>query len=637
MKLKQIFLVVCVCLLAINAQAAEGDILYKRNFGGSGNDIYISVTTVEDGVVALSPSRMVKHSHNGDVMWEKNTSGYIPSAITTVSDDIVVVGSGNDGNAVIEKYDNSGILIWSKSFGGSANDDYNSVIAVSDGIIAVGGSEQGSFGNGDWTGIEGKGGTGEYWIQYDADAIIVKYDNDGNVLWKKNFGGPDGDIYNSVTAVSDGVVAAGYSYGNSFFDYRGDWAGINGRGGGYGDAIVVKYDNDGNVVWKNHFGISGTYGPDLFRSVITVADGIVAVGEGGSGVFGSYNYAPIVKYDNNGNAVWETWENGSFDNTSFYSATAVFDGIIAVGYANEKVFFNANWEGISAKGRRDAIVIKYNNNGNVVWRKNFGGWGDDIFRAVTTGFGSIVAVGSSAEDSFDNGDWMPANSDWIGVEGKGGTDAIVVKYALAEVAEVVSATVISNNSNLGSATGSGLYIQNTTTQIQAIPLSDNIFVSWNDGSIEKLRNITVTRDTIFTANFISREDLAELFWQQNDCENANNTINSLQNDLSACASEKDNLQDLLDACTTTTDENTISVQSASLSIYPNPVPTNGILNIESEILKAGDKIEIFDMQGKLISVNFATGAESYINIGNLVCGVYLLRLAGKSGVKFEVK
>jgi len=72
-------------------------------------------------------------------------------------------------------------------------------------------------------------------------------------------------------------------------------------------------------------------------------------------------------------------------------------------------------------------------------------------------------------------------------------------------------------------------------------------------------------------------------------------------------------------------------------IFPNPISPNATLNIENETLKAGDKLEIFDMNGKLISVNFATGIENSINIGALPQGTYLLRLAGKQGIKFEVK
>jgi predicted nuclease with TOPRIM domain len=128
---------------------------------------------------------------------------------------------------------------------------------------------------------------------------------------------------------------------------------------------------------------------------------------------------------------------------------------------------------------------------------------------------------------------------------------------------------------------------------------------------------------------------------QNELNTANGTISSLQtqntnlqNQLNTCEDEKDNLQELLDACLASGIE---SVQSVPLKIYPNPVQPNSTLNIENETFKAGDKLEIFDMNGKIISINFATGIENSINIGALPQGTYLLRLAGKQGVKFEVR
>jgi len=129
---------------------------------------------------------------------------------------------------------------------------------------------------------------------------------------------------------------------------------------------------------------------------------------------------------------------------------------------------------------------------------------------------------------------------------------------------------------------------------------------------------------------------------QGDLNTANQTISNLeiqntnlQNQLGDCENEKDNLQELLDACLNSSSAQ--SPHSAPLKIYPNPVKPNGTINIENEVLKAGDKLEIFDMNGKLISVNFAEGTENSINIGALPQGTYLLRLAGKRGVKFEVR
>jgi hypothetical protein len=119
-------------------------------------------------------------------------------------------------------------VIWKKNFGGTF-DEFYSVTKVSDGIIVAGTST--SFGTGDWEGVTGNGG---------HDAIIVKYDNNGNVVWKKNFGGSSNDYYQSVTVALEGLVAVGRSAFNSFG--TGDWEGVTGKGDE--DAIIVCHYND---------------------------------------------------------------------------------------------------------------------------------------------------------------------------------------------------------------------------------------------------------------------------------------------------------------------------------------------------------------------------------------------------------
>jgi len=147
-----------------------------------------------------------------------------------------------------------------------------------------------SFGTGDWEGVSGKG---------KEDAIIVKYDHDGNVVWQNNFGGNEYNMYYGVTAVPDGVVAVGNSSFDSFG--TGDWEEVSGKGGT--DAIIVKYDNNGNAVWKSNFGGNG--------------------------------------YD------------------IYYGVTAVQDGVVAVGSSGEKSFGNGDWEGFLGMGGPDAIIVKY--------------------------------------------------------------------------------------------------------------------------------------------------------------------------------------------------------------------------------------------------------------------------------------
>jgi hypothetical protein len=381
-------------MLAVITNGFTQDIEWEKNFGGKGWDYYYAVTTVSDGTVAVGHSEPNSFG-NGD--WTD------------------VTGKG-DVDAIIVKYDNSGNVVWKKNFGGKDKDYFTSVTAVSDGIVAVGHSNTSSFDNGDWVGVTKKGGT--------CDATIVKFDNSGNVVWKKNFGGASPEYFKSVTAVSDGIVVVGFSAEGSFG--TGDWTGVAGRGGE--DAIMVKYDNNGNVVWKKNF---GNCNDDCYLSVTAVSDGVVAVGasygvlyspfDNGDwiGVTGKGSFdAIVVKYNNSGNVVWKKNFGGKHGDR-YLSVTAVSDGIIATGYSAEGSFNDGDWIGVTGRGGEDAIMVKYDNGGNVVWKKNFGGKNSDSFTSVTTTSNGIVAVGNS--NGFHSGDWI---NTW----GYGDYDATIVKY-----------------------------------------------------------------------------------------------------------------------------------------------------------------------------------------------------------------
>jgi len=377
-------------IAVVSVRGADGDVVYRKNFGGSGTDIYYSVAEIPGGFVAVGYSENSSFG-NGDWSGVTGKGGY---------------------DAIIVKYDDNGDMVWAKNFGGSGHDCFNSVTPVPGGFVAVGYSGNGSFGNGDWSGVTGKGGN---------DAIIVKYDDNGDVLWAKNFGGSDVDLFQSVTAVPGGVVAAGDSgsIGN------GDLSGLTKKGGN--DAIIVKYDDNGDVLWAKNFGGAGG---DYYHSVIAVSGGFIAAGYSGNGSFGNGDWsgvtgkggndAIIVKYDDNGDVLWAK-NFGGAGGDYYYSVTAAPGGFVAAGYSEEDSFGNGDWSGVNGKGGNDAIIVKYDNNGDVLWAKNFGGADGDYFRSVTAAPGGFTAAGYSEEGSFGNGDWS-------GVNGKGDSDAIAVKY-----------------------------------------------------------------------------------------------------------------------------------------------------------------------------------------------------------------
>ena len=65
------------------------------------------------------------------------------------------------------------------------------------------------------------------------------------------------------------------------------------------------------------------------------------------------------------------------------------------------------------------------------------------------------------------------------------------------------ACIISDNENLGTVSGTGLYQHNETILIYALPHTGNQFVRWNDNNTDNPRSIILTQDTLFIAFFHS--------------------------------------------------------------------------------------------------------------------------------------
>jgi len=255
---------------------------------------------------------------------------------------------------------------------------------------------------------------------------MVKFDNDGVKQWAKNFGGPDNDIFKSVTAVSGGFITVGYS-GLGPSGSNGDFdSEVSGKGAW--DATIVKFDNNGVKQWAKGFGGDSM---DDFKSVTEVPGGFVAVGISGSTSFvGTNDFDPgvqckgdadaiIVKYDNNGVKQWAK-NFGGPSSDYFQSVTTVPGGFVAVGYSGTGSFGGTNDfdPGVGPRGREDATIVKFDNDGNKQWAKNFGGPGQDLFFSVTATTGRIIAVGFSDSDSF-----IGTNDFDTGMTAKSGRDA----------------------------------------------------------------------------------------------------------------------------------------------------------------------------------------------------------------------
>lgn len=205
---------------------------------------------------------------------------------------------------------------WQKTFGGSGYEEFYSVILVQDGFIVVGESD-----STDIPGITNKG---------EIDAIIVKYDLNGNEIWKKNFGGSWSDDFTRVIALSDGFIAVS----DRIYSDDGDLTGLSTN-----YPLIVKYDIYGNILWKkNFFGAIENTEYIVLSNIAKTENGFVLSGLKITVIPdnpGHYEYdLDIVEYDTNGNKLYGN--RYYYENTVFpFEIQTRNDGFLIVGYNEE--------------------------------------------------------------------------------------------------------------------------------------------------------------------------------------------------------------------------------------------------------------------------------------------------------------
>jgi hypothetical protein len=196
---------------------ANGNMQWSRTFGGAREDRGFSVQQTRDGgyiIVGSTTSYgaglydvyLIKVDANGNMQWSKTFGGTghdVGYSVQQTRDGgYIIVGYtesyGAGGYDVyLIKVDANGNMQWSRTFGGSGDDEGYSVQQTSDGGYIIVGS----------TTSYGAGG---------SDVYLIKVDANGNMQWSRTFGGARDDGGSSVQQTSDGgYIIVGYtaSYG----------------------------------------------------------------------------------------------------------------------------------------------------------------------------------------------------------------------------------------------------------------------------------------------------------------------------------------------------------------------------------------------------------------------------------------
>ena len=169
--------------------------------------------------------------------------------VVEVSDGYIVVGHYNGkGNhmtdlskasngyndAIIIKYDKTlQNIIWKKSFGGSNDDVFYSIVNADENEVIVAG-----YSKSDDMDMNGISVSKEGY----RNAILVRYNsNNGNVISKKVFGGTNSDTFtNIIKTINGNYIAVGSTFSGDV-----DLQNFN---KGHGDGILVSYDRNLNLI-----------------------------------------------------------------------------------------------------------------------------------------------------------------------------------------------------------------------------------------------------------------------------------------------------------------------------------------------------------------------------------------------------
>lgn len=223
---------------------AAGNSLWTRTYGGSqGENAWTIQQTIDGGYIISGRTNsfgagnwdifVVRTNSNGDAIWTRTYGGsnadWADDLKATSDGGFIFAGRtmsfGNgSGDFYLVKSDSLGVIEWSRTYGGTADERAFSVQQTADGGYLIAG-ETFSFGQG-------------------VDCYVVKTDADGDTLWTRNYGGNADDWASSIQQTTDG--------GHLIAGQTGSF------GAGGNDFYILRTDAQGDTLWTRVHGGSAT-------------------------------------------------------------------------------------------------------------------------------------------------------------------------------------------------------------------------------------------------------------------------------------------------------------------------------------------------------------------------------------------
>jgi hypothetical protein len=301
----------------------------------------VYITTSSFDTTTGDDYELIKYDLNGSEQWSVRFAGpglswdQPTDLALDIASNIYVTGKSEAFGAGYDiltfKFDSCGSEKWRATFNGPANGNDSGVeIAVDD------------SGNVYLAGITGILDS----IQYQINCVILKYNSQGDELWRVFYPGQPTQL---ILSDSGNVILTGYIYSDSTnFDY-----------------ITIKYNLHGDLKWANHFNNIGNDDDCATHVVVDDSENVYVTGFSSRPQF-TYEDITTIKYDRHGYQKWITQYNGSLNFDDFPCGITIDQaGYIYVSGTTSLSTFNDYF-----------VVIKYNQHGVQKWINFYNGPSD---------------------------------------------------------------------------------------------------------------------------------------------------------------------------------------------------------------------------------------------------------------------
>ena len=322
------------------------------------------------------------------IQWESNFGGtavevgqkIIPAeadthlliGFTNSSDQDIANNSGQyDAWACL--IDNSGQLLWEKTIGGTANDQF------ADGVAHPGGG---------WL-LVGKSSSDDMDINDDTDSeqgLLCHLSSEGILQWCKTFGLDEDDEFTSITQRANGnFLISGATDNEDLFFTKNSLHSNQ-------DYWLLEVDEDGLLLWERKYGGSDweqalchaedEQGNIYLSGFSFSSDGDISQSYGSEDIW-------LVKTNSTGELLWQKNYGGSLQDQArsmlFYDSSIYLTG--------RSLSSNNTFEGYNM-GQEDAFILKINSlNGQLEAQNNYGGALGDRFNQILLHEGNLLLTG----------------------------------------------------------------------------------------------------------------------------------------------------------------------------------------------------------------------------------------------------